>query len=90
MVSTSAPSHCTASIRQPRTISPFDAHRAGAAHAVLAADMAAGEREILAQEIDQCLARLDAGADPLAVYVKRDLKVARAHSCPERLSPRYG
>ena len=37
-----------------------DAHRAGAAHAVLAADMAAGEREVLAQEVDQRLARVDA------------------------------
>ena len=45
MVSTRAPSHCTASIRQPRTITPSTPHRAGAADAVLAADMAAGERE---------------------------------------------
>ena len=65
-------------------------HRAGAAHAMLAADMTAGQRQILAQKIDQCLACLDAGGDRLAVHVKRDLEVARAHSCPERLSPRYG
>ncbi len=42
-------------------------HGAGAADAVLAADMAAGERQILAQEIDQRLARLDALGDRLAV-----------------------
>ena len=42
-------------------------HGAGAADAVLAADMAAGERQILAQEIDQRLARLDALSDALAV-----------------------
>ena len=65
-------------------------HRAGAAHAMLAADMTAGQRQILAKKIDQCLACLDAGRDGLAVHVKRDLEVARAHSCPERLSPRYG
>ena len=35
-------------------------HRAGAADAVLAADMAAGQAQIFAQEIDQRLARLDA------------------------------
>ena len=44
-----------------------DAHGAGAADAVLAADVAAGEAEILAQEIDQRLARLDALGDALAV-----------------------
>ena len=54
MVSTAAPSHCAASIRQPRTTTP-DPHRAGAADAVLAADMTAGENEIVAQEIDQVL-----------------------------------
>ena len=44
-----------------------DAHRAGTAHAVLAADMAAGERQVLAQEIDQGLARIDAFTHVLAV-----------------------
>ena len=47
MVSTRQPSACTASIRQPRTISPFDAHRAGAAHAVLAAEVRAGQARAL-------------------------------------------
>ena len=44
-----------------------DAHRAGAAHAVLAAHVAAGELQLLAQEIDQVLSRLDLGVDALAV-----------------------
>jgi hypothetical protein len=57
---------------------------------MLAADMTAGQRKVLAEKINQCLARLDVGGNRLAVYIKRDLKVARAHSCPERLSPRYG
>ena len=39
------------------------AHRAGAADAVLAADMGAGQRKILAQEIDQRLARFDVGGN---------------------------
>ena len=42
-------------------------HRAGAAHAVLAADMGAGERKIVAQEIDQRLARFDPRGNILAV-----------------------
>ena len=79
MVSTVAPSHCTASIRQPRTISPFDPHGAGAAHAVLAADMAAGEREVVAQEVDQRLARFDALADALAVDGEGNVEGAFAH-----------
>src|SRR5579863_5500012 len=37
---------------------PVDLYRAGAADAVLAADMAAGQAEIVAQEIDQRFARL--------------------------------
>ena len=41
---------------------------AGAADAVLAADMGAGERQIVAQKIDQRLARLDAGGHRLAVH----------------------
>src|SRR5215472_5060288 len=42
-------------------------HRARAAHAVLAADVGAGEPEILAQEIDEQLARLAAALARLGV-----------------------
>ncbi len=45
-------------------------HRAGAAHAMLAADMGAGEREIVAQEIDQRLARFDPRKNILAVHTQ--------------------
>ena len=48
-----------------------DAHRAGAAHAVLAADMAAGKAQRLAQEVDQRHARLDASRRPLRRYRQR-------------------
>ena len=54
-------------------------HRAGAAHALLAADMAAGQAEIVAQEIDQRLARLDALAHVLAIHAQTDLTEALAH-----------
>ena len=39
---------------------PVDQHRAGAADAVLAAEMGSGQLELLAQEIGQMLPRLDA------------------------------
>ena len=55
-----------------------DAHRAGAADALLAADMAAGEAEVIAQEIDQGLARLDALAHGLAVHAQTDVTEALA------------
>ncbi len=85
MVSTVAPSDCTASIRQPRTISPFT-HGAGAADAVLAADVGAGERQIVAQEIDQRLARFHALADGLAVDGEGNVSVI-AHHCASMQLP---
>ena len=56
-----------------------DPHRAGAADAVLAADMAAGQHEIVAQEIDQGLARIDRLGDGLAVHRQRDVAAMLAH-----------
>jgi hypothetical protein len=41
-----APSACTASVRQARAGAPSICDRAGAAHAVLAADMRAGQAEL--------------------------------------------
>src|SRR5688572_3405887 len=49
-----------------------DAQRARAADAVLAADVRAGQPELIAQEIDQVLARLDAARHLGAVYGERD------------------
>ncbi len=56
-----------------------DAHGAGAADAVLAADMAAGEPSVVAQEIDQRLARIDALAHLLAVHREGDVVETFAH-----------
>src|SRR5215470_6671671 len=56
-----------------------DAHAAGAAYAVFAADMTAGERNVFAQEVDQRLARIDAFAHLLAVDDDGDLVEALAH-----------
>src|SRR5438094_804079 len=55
------------------------ARAAGAAHALLATDVTAGERELLAQKIDQCLACIDTFANVLAIHGDRDLVEALAH-----------
>src|SRR6266446_6681070 len=56
-----------------------DAYAAGAAYAVLAADMTARERNVFAQEVDQRLARIDAFAHFLAVDGDGDVVEALAH-----------
>ena len=48
-----------------------DLDRAGAADAVLAADMRAGRAQLMAQEIGQQHARLGLGLDRLPLSVKR-------------------
>src|SRR5947209_1253647 len=55
---------------QDRVVHP---HGASAAHAVLAADMAAGEAERLAQEIDECEARLDGFGNGFAIHRETDI-----------------
>src|SRR5215475_7414020 len=59
-----------------------DAYAAGAAYAVLAADMTAGERNVFAQEVDQRLARVDPFAHLLAVHGDGDVMEALAHDGP--------
>src|SRR6266849_6595340 len=51
-----------------------DLHRAGAANAVLAADMRTGEQELLAQEVGEMRARGDVGLDALAVDREGDAR----------------
>ena len=53
MVVISSPSCITASVRQALMRTPFDQHGAGAALAVVAALLRAGETEMLAQRIEQ-------------------------------------
>ena len=48
-----------------------DEHRAGAAHAVLAAHVRAGEPEVLAEEVRERAARLDGALDRAPLTVKR-------------------
>ena len=64
-VVTSVPSACTANIRHERTASPSTQHRAGAAHAVLAAEVRAGQVAVLAEEVGQGQPRLDPSGDGL-------------------------
>ena len=61
-------------------------HRAGAADAVLAAGMGAGEPELLAQAVEQGLARLDLDGVRAAVDGKLDLH-ARLAAVPRRVHP---
>ena len=94
------PRPSTVSIRQPSSLHgehqagahavAVDQHRAGAAHAVLAADMRAGEPERVAQEIGEQQARLDRSLVGRAV--DRHLDRARlAHALASvRASPRRG
>ena len=67
------PSACTASIRQERAGQAVEQDRAGAADAVLAAEMRAGEAERVAQEIGERQPHLDLGLVALAVHRQRDL-----------------
>src|SRR5262249_40786684 len=54
-------------------------HGAGAAKAMLAADMAAGEAELLAQEVDERRAGIDALAHLFAVHAERDVVETLGH-----------
>src|SRR5262245_56800678 len=65
----------------------IDAHRTGAADAVLAADMAAGEAQVLAQEIDQSLARIDALEHLLAIDGQNDVVETLAHDRASNPAP---
>src|SRR5438105_415742 len=55
---------------------------AGAAHAMLAADVGARESEVLTDEIDQKLARLDAPLVRLAVHPQADGHALDLTHCP--------
>ena len=61
-VVSSCPSAWTASIRQERTLRPSSEDRAGAADAVLAAEVRAGQAELVAQEVGERDARLGRAA----------------------------
>src|SRR5262245_55489887 len=56
-----------------------EAHRARPAHAVLAPDVAAGEPEVVAQEVDQRPTRLHGLAHLLAVHGEHDIDGRSAH-----------
>ena len=79
MVSTVAPSHCTASIRQPRTISPSTRTVQAPQTPCSQPTWLPVSAQILAQEIDQRLARLDALGDRLAVDGEGNVESRVAH-----------
>ena len=53
MVVISAPSACTANVRQEYDALPVDQHRAGTARALVAALLRAGQLGVLAQHVQQ-------------------------------------
>src|SRR5581483_11524397 len=59
-----------------------ETHRARAANTVFAANMSAGQRKVVAEEIDQGLSRLDSCGNGLAVNAHADVEVVRAHPGP--------
>ncbi len=74
MVRTVAPSACTASIRHDADGVAVDDDGAGAADAVLAAEVGAGEAEVFAEEVGQGLAGLD-GVDRAGLAVDGEFDV---------------
>ena len=62
----------TASMRQERVACAVHHHGAGAAGAVLAAEMRRGETAALAQEVGERLARLDVVRDLRAIELEGD------------------
>src|SRR4029078_4974563 len=65
---------------------PVEDHRARAAVAGVAADVAAGEIEVVAQEVDQELARLDVALVGRPVDGDRDVHQRAAASCAARVA----
>ena len=72
MVSTDAPSRLHRQHQAGANDIAVDAHRAGAADAVLAADMGPGQLQMLAQEVRQIEPRQNMRIDALAIDVERD------------------
>ena len=68
MVRTEAPSQATAKVMHERAGRAVDLERAGAAHAVLAAEVRSGEPAAFAQEVGEVRARLDLLVQRLAVH----------------------
>src|SRR5207342_2144175 len=68
---------------------PVDAHGAGTANPVLAADVGAGQLQMLAQKIREIESRQNLRIDGLAINHERDVQVVghltspTARSCPE-------
>ena len=77
-VSTWQPSACAANSRHERTARPSSLHGAGAAHAVLAADVRAAQAERVAQEVGQQQAVVDVLVHAAAVDGEGELPHATA------------
>ena len=84
-----APSACTASRQQLLTAAPVELHGAGAAAAGVAADVGAGEIEVVAEEVDEQPRARDVALVGRAVDLDRDRPArgrGRGHAHPFALS----
>ncbi len=72
MVSTAPPRNLRREREAAARRAAIDQHRAGAADAVLAAEMRAGQFQLLAQEVGEMLARLDAPLERPAIQRRFD------------------
>ena len=88
MVVMRSPSCITASVRQELMRRPSDDHRAGAALAVIAALLGAGEMQVIAQRVEQRGARVELERVRFAVHLERELRRSPARRCPEGLRVR--
>ncbi len=82
MVRIEAPSQLPAMSDTGACRRAVDLHGAGAAHAVLAADVGAGQHQVPAQQVHELLARLSQHLPRLAVHDERDRNLA--HGRPIR------
>ncbi len=80
MVVTCAPSCITASVRQELMRRPSTMHRAGAALAVVAALLGAGQVQVLAQRVEQRGARVELERVRVAVDLQGDARCRRRGS----------
>ena len=89
IVVTSAPSACTASTVHDFTGSPVQMDGAGAAVGRVAADVRAGQPELVAQRVDQQQPRLDLELVLHAVDVQAHRNRC-AHSSPSKVAGQVG
>ena len=90
MVVTASPSCITASVRQELMRRPFDQHRAGAALAVVAALLGAGQAEVLAQASSSVVRGSSVQRARLAVHVQGEWEGGQGFALQDGVRARQG